>query len=214
MNMTEILKAKGIADEIIQAILDDMKANKIYTASEENLDIRYGKLKTQHEGTENQLKEAQALIEQMKQATKGQEDLQQKVTEYETKMTQLQQEMEQTKIDSAIKVALLSSKAVDVDYLTFKLHEKLNKDGETLSLDDSGNIKGWDDKLKGLQTQFPNMFESSGNGKDGLQVLEPNRLKRGDGSGTPTREEFRAMNYDQRLALKKENEELYKQLAH
>ena len=29
MNMTEILKAKGIADDVIQAILDDMKANKV-----------------------------------------------------------------------------------------------------------------------------------------------------------------------------------------
>ena len=50
MNLTEILKAKGLDDEAIKSIQDEMKANKIYTASEENLDIRYGKFKTDHEG--------------------------------------------------------------------------------------------------------------------------------------------------------------------
>jgi predicted DNA-binding protein YlxM (UPF0122 family) len=45
MNLIEILKAKGISDDIIKAVQDDMKTNKIFTASEENLDIRYKKLK-------------------------------------------------------------------------------------------------------------------------------------------------------------------------
>ena len=50
MTISEILKAKGISDETIAAVLDEMKTNKIFTSSEENLDIRYGKLKTQHDG--------------------------------------------------------------------------------------------------------------------------------------------------------------------
>ena len=48
MNLIEIMKAKGISDDIIKAVQEDMKANKIFTSAEENIDIRYGKLKTEH----------------------------------------------------------------------------------------------------------------------------------------------------------------------
>ena len=30
-----------------------------------------------------------------------------------------------------------------------------------MKLDENGKIKGWEETLKGLQTQFPNQFESS-----------------------------------------------------
>lgn len=39
MTLSEILKAKGIADDVAQSVLDDMKANKIFTASEDMLTI-------------------------------------------------------------------------------------------------------------------------------------------------------------------------------
>ena len=160
MTISEILKAQGLDDKTVQAVLDAMKTNKIFTASEENLDIRYGKLKTQHEGTAQQLTEAQALIEQMKQATKGQEGLQSKVAEYEAKIAQMQKELEETKLDAALKFELQANKAIDPDYMIFKLKEK----GD-LALDENGKIKGWDDKLAGLKTQFPAQFEADGKKK-------------------------------------------------
>ncbi len=205
MNLTEILKAKSISDELIQAILEDMKANGVYTASEENLDIRYGKLKTQHEGTEKQLAEATALIETLKKSTKGQEDAQQKITAYEQQVQQLAQELEQTKLDAAIKVELLAAHAMDVDYLTFKLKEK----GE-LVLDEQGKIKGWDDKIAGLRTQFPTQFEAQGK----KNVIE-NRLPTGvePGEKLVTKEEFNRMGYGSKVQLRQENPELYDQLT-
>lgn len=160
MTIAEILKAKGIDDETVKAVLEDMKVNKIFTASEENLDIRYGKLKTDHEGVTKQLGEANTLIEELKKSNKGNEGLQQKITDYEGQVAQLQAELQQTKLDAAIKVELLSSKALDIDYLTFKLKEK----GE-LELDENGKIKGWDDKIAALKTQFPTQFESAGGKK-------------------------------------------------
>ena len=65
---SEILKGKSLGDDIIQAIMDEMKAQGVFLSSEENMDIRYGKLKTQNEGTNKQLAEAQALIEEMKKS--------------------------------------------------------------------------------------------------------------------------------------------------
>ena len=214
MNFNEILKAKGLEETVITEILSDLKANKIYFASEENMDIRYPKLKTQHEGTTKQLEEALATIETLKKSTKGQEDAQKVISEHEAREQALIEELNKTKLEAAIKVELLSSKAKDVDYLTFKLNEKMKKDGETLTLDDSGAIKGWEDKLAGLKTQFPQMFESGEGNDGGYQVLEANRLPKGDGGElTPTKDSFRSMGYDERVALKKKNEQLYKQLA-
>lgn len=161
MTFTELLKSKNIDDDTIKAIQEEMKANKIFTSSEENIDIRYGKLKTDHEGVSKQLQEANSLIEQLKKSTKGNEDLQTKIGTYEQQVKQLQEELAQTKLDNAIQVALLSEKAADVDYLTFKLKAK----GEVLSLDESGKIVGWEDKLSSLKTQFPTMFEGSANKK-------------------------------------------------
>ena len=175
MTIAEILKAKGVADDVVQAVLDDMKANKIFTSSEENLDIRYGKLKTEHEGKVKELTEAQNLINELKKSTKGQEDLQGKITTYEGQVEQLQKELAQTKLDAEIKVGLLAEKALDVDYLTFKLKEK----GE-LALDENGKIKGWEDKVAALKVQLPNQFEAAGQKK----VIE-NRLPEGSGGGEP-----------------------------
>lgn len=214
MNLNEILKAKNLGDDVIQSILDDMKANGIYLSSEENIDIRYGKLKTQHEGVTKERDEARATLEELQKAAKGQENLQQIIKDHEQREEQLQAELQKAKLDAAIKVGLLSEKAVDVDYLAFKLAEKAKGDGEALTLDDNGAIKGWNDKVAGLKTQFPNMFESSEGNGDGYKVLEPNSLKKGDGGEkAPTKEAFMAMGYEERMALKQKNESLYNQLA-
>ena len=109
MTIAEILKAKGLDDKVIAEIQEEMKTNKIFTASEENLDIRYGKLKTDHDGKLAELTEAQNLIAELKKNNKGNEGLQQRITDYEGQVAQLQAELAQTKLDSAIKVELLAA---------------------------------------------------------------------------------------------------------
>ncbi|WP_407399581.1 phage scaffolding protein [Treponema sp.] len=204
MTFAEILKAKGVANDVAQAILDDMKANKIFTSSEENLDIRYGKLKTDHDSLSQQYAEAQKLIEDLKKSSKGQDGLQEKIADYEAQIGQLQAQLAQTQIDSAIKVGLLSEKALDVDYLTFKLKEK-----GSLELDDQGKIKGWDDKIAALKTQLPGQFEGTGK----KTVLE-NKLPEDNGKGSEiTKEAFTKMGYQERVKLFNENPDAYAELA-
>lgn len=134
---------------------------------------------TQISGKQTELEKANRLIEELKNGTKGNEELQTKITGYETQVEELQKQLQETKINSAIKVALLAEKAVDVDYLTYKLNEKLREKNETLQLDENDNIKGWNDKLTGLKTQFPTMFDSKSQGN--LQVYGDNKLPDGDG---------------------------------
>lgn len=175
---------------------------------------KYEALEATISGKDAEIANANNLIAELKKASKGNEDMQAKFTQYEQENAKLQAELAETKIKAALKVALLSEHCNDIDYLTFKLNEKLKEKGETLELDENENIKGWDDKLSSLKTQFPTMFESASGGGDGYKVLEPNKLKQADNRGaTPTKKQFKAMNYEQRVALKQQNEQLYRELA-
>lgn len=205
MTLAELLKKNGIADDVIETISSEMKENKIFTANEENLDVRYGKLKTDHENSTKQLDEANKLIEQLKKSTKNDESLQNKIKDYESEVANLKSELADIKVKSAIKVALLSEKAVDIDYLTFKLESKLKEDGKTLELDDNEKIKGWDDLLSGLKTQFPTQFESSSSKK-----IEENKLDHGDSGDGLTKENILKKPYAERMKIFNENPEGYR----
>jgi len=139
---------------------------------------KYDALDALLKGKETELDTANGLIAELKKGTKGNEELQGKITGYEAQVADLQKQLQETKINAAVKVALLSEKAADVDYLTFKLHEKLKEKGESLELDENDNIKGWDALRDSLKTQFPKMFES---GTDGKKVFDDDSLPGGDG---------------------------------
>jgi len=157
-----------------------------------------------------ELDTANGLIADLKKGTKGNEELQGKINTYETvTIPDLQKQLQETKIKSALKVALLSEKAMDVDYLTFKVNEKLAEQGKTLELDENENIKGWDDVISGLKTQFPAQFEAgSGEGKG--QVIEPNKLPELQKRESFTREELLKKPYAERMEIYNENPEAYK----
>lgn len=205
MTLQEILKSKGLSDDQITEITGEMKQNKIFTAGEENLDIRYKDLQSKFEGKNKEHQEAAALIEQLKKDNAGNEALQGKITQYESTVAELQKQLEQTKIDSALKVALLEAKVQDVDYLTFKIKEK----GE-VKLDDNGKIKGIDDTLAALKTQFPNQFTSEQQKQVEVQKLPGNEGNRDSGI---TAEAFSRMGYQSRLKLKNDNPDLYAQMT-
>lgn len=167
---------------------------------------KYEALQALLDGKTTELDTANGLIAELKKGTKGNEELQGKITGYETQVAQLQAELEKTKLENAIQLALRDAKAVDPDYLAFKLREKYKP--EELTLDENGKVKGMDDKLAGLKTQFPNQFESSGTKK----VIE-NRLPDNTGGDSVTKEDFAKMGYQERLKLFNENPETYAELT-
>lgn len=206
MSIVDLLKEIFSAtDEQTNSFTEAMKANKIYTASEENLDVRYGKLKDQHTTASKQLEEANATIEALKKDTKGQEAAQQKIAAYETQIATLQQQLEQTQIEADVHVELLSAgvKPDDIDYVMYKLKAK----GD-LERGDDGKIKDIDDKIAALKTQLPAQF-SSGSKK---QYQEHKLEKEDPPAATVTREDFNKMGYNSRVQLRQENPELYDQM--
>jgi hypothetical protein len=205
MTIADILKAKGISDELVQAVLDDMKTNSIYTASEENLDVRFNKLKTQNDSVNQQLTEANNLIAEMKKSTKGQEELQGKVTAYEQQIATLQAQLEETQIDADMHVALLAEgvKPDDIDYVMFKLKAK-----GKLERGDDGKIRDMDDKIAALKTQLPAQFTGDKK-KNILENKLPNDPDSGNHDGI-TRETLLKKPYAERMRIYNENPEAYK----
>ena len=182
-----------VGDELFKQLSDKInefngnEANKDKQIKLENINsgnyvskLKYEDLAAQLSGKDTELAAANGLIEDLKKGTKGDEELQGKVATYKTQAADLQKQLAETRMKSAIKIALLSEKAVDVDYLSFKLNEKLKEKGETLELDENEKIKGWDDKLAGLKTQFPSMFEKAASG-DGYRRMDDGRLSGTDG---------------------------------
>lgn len=204
MNLQELLKNYLEGDDKITALLDDMKKNKIFTASEENLDTRYSKLKEDYDLLSNTNNEDKKLIAELKKSSKGNEDMQAKFNEHEQTIAQLKAENEQLKIDNAIKVELLGAKAKasDLDYLMFKIKQE-HKD---LKLDEDGKIKGFE--VADIKTAYPSNFEV-----ESKKEVDVNNLPSIDDKETSiTKEQFDKMGYMAKNKLYQEDPETYKSL--
>jgi hypothetical protein len=208
MTLQELLKTiEGLTPEQQKAIIDGMKANKIYTASEENLDVRYGKLKSDHDNLTAEHQKSTDLIAQLQKQTKDNEGIQNKITDYQNQIKTLQEEAVKARTESALKIGLLSAgaKPDDIDYLMFKMEH----DGDWKpELSDDGQIKGLDDKLKGLKTQYPAQFEATS-----TKIIDEKKLDKQNEKDDVTADEFRKMGYQQKNQLFNENPELYRKLS-
>lgn len=208
-----------LGDELFKQIFEKLKA---YNENPDNKDRQiklanitdggfipkqqFDSVTAENQTNAQKLTEANALIEQLKKSAKGDEVLQTKISEYQTKVAELETELAKAKINAAVKVGLMSANAVDVDYLTYKLGEK----GEKLELDEQGNIKGWNDKISALKTQFPTMFSGAASGSfDGYRPIE-----KGTNPDTQalTRADILKKPYSERVKLFNENPENYSQI--
>ena len=167
---------------------------------------KYTTLEEENKNGIDKLNEANALIDQLKKATKSDDALQGKVTEYENKISDLEEQLTSTKIETAIKVGLLAENAVDVDYLTYKLKETSGK----LELDEKGSIKGWSEKIDALKTQLPNQFNGEMNKKyDGFRPI--NKQDENPTQGM-NKAEFMKKSYAEQAKFANENPDAYHEL--
>lgn len=203
MNFTEVLKAQGLTDEQIVKISAEMKSNKIYLASEENMDVRYNKLKLESEQNAQELAKSQALINELQKGNKGNEELQGKIKDYETQIANLKKTNEKQRLESALDRVLLEANVQDVDYVKFKIKEK----GTELKLDDKGNLTGTKELLDDLKVQLPTQFASVQS-----KVKEMKLPSDSDNKGV-TKDDFKKMSYRERLKLFNENQEAYEELT-
>ena len=201
MTLQEILRAKGLSNEDIEAIVGEMKANKIYTTSHENMDVRYPKLKGDYDDLTIQHKN---LMSNNQDATV----LQGQITTYQEQIATLTKQLNDQKVDAAMDRILSNAgaKSEALEYLKFQWKRK----GE-ISLDDNGEIKGGEDAIAGLKTQEPVHFASATDQRE----LQPHQLhdRKNDGGNTVTKDEFNKMGYKSRVELREKDPELYAQLT-
>ena len=169
--------------------------------SEENLDIRYSKLKNEHTASTQQITDLQSQIAQFEQAKAQNVAL---VEETNRKLAQLQLENEKIRTDYALERALIDAKVQDVDYVKYKLKEK-HTDG--FKLDENGKIDGINTMLDDMKVQIPNQFAKTD------KKIEEKKLDKSDEQSTGiTSEQFSKMNYHEKAKLFKENPEQYAEL--
>lgn len=102
----------------------------------------------------NELKTANDTINTLQADNKDVEKLQTEITDYKTKVAQLEADQEATATRSSLEKSLRDAGAKDIDYLIFKI-------GEIEKAED-GSIKDLDNKIKDLQTNYANQFETGG----------------------------------------------------
>lgn len=165
---------------------------------------KYSDLETEKGNLQQRLQAAQQTIADLKKSNKGDEGLQQKVTEYEAEITKLTDELAATKTDNALRNALTEAGAVDVDYLMFKVKQK-----GKVEMGEDGKIKGIDDTISSLKTQYAQQFSGSGSGKkyDEKKLPEEDDQKKGI-----TKKELLSMPYPERNKFYQKNPEKFNEI--
>lgn len=160
MNFEELLKNLGYTDEQIKSITEGMKTNKIHLSKEENADIRLPKLQQDLDAKDKELTAANELIKSLQDSAKENDDLKTKLTEYEAKIAQLQEENKQETIKSQLALELKDAGVTDESYIAFKIEQKLKEDNKSLELTEEGKIKGIKELIDAEKKTSPNFFKS------------------------------------------------------
>lgn len=172
--MEELLKKLGFSEEQISKVIGGMKENKIYTTTEEKLDERYSKLKEQKEALEEQVKNANDTIADLKKGNKDNEILQTKIGEYESKVTNYEKKISEMQFNHALEGALKGASVKNTKAVRALLNlENIKLDGE--------NILGLSDQIDALKKSDAYLFETTivgGTPKDGKSSLGNNPWKK------------------------------------
>lgn len=118
----------------------------------------------------NELKTANDTINTLQADNKDVEKLQTEISDYKSKIEQLETERETTATRTTLEKSLRDAGAKDIDYLMFKFGE--------VEKDKYGNIKDLDNKIKDLQKDYESQFQKTdGDNKEnqnGFKTIENN----------------------------------------
>ena len=96
----ELLKKNGVSEETVEKVISEMATGKMYLTGQENMDVRYPKLKGDYDNLDKQYKEASTLIETLKKNGTDNADLQKKIGDYEKTVTELKAQLDKTNLDN------------------------------------------------------------------------------------------------------------------
>lgn len=145
MDLREILREAGVEEKTIKQVITSMKAEKIYTTSEENADIRLKKSKEKIETLEEDLKEKNTKIDSYKTIEADKEKL---FNELETIKKETADKDYNTALDTILKEAnsknnKLVKALLDKEKITFK----------------DGKLEGINEQLETIKKENDFLFE-------------------------------------------------------
>lgn len=155
MTFKDYLKAQGLDDTTIEAITSGMSENKFFIASEEKLDERYQKAKEKNKQYEEDLRNANTLIEQLKKDNVSAEDMKAKLTDYERQIEELNNQRQVDKLNNYIDLSLTSANVRNLK----AVKALLNMDG--IKADDKGEFTGLTEQLDALKESDGYLFNAS-----------------------------------------------------
>lgn len=148
--------------------------------------------KEQYNNISTQLKTANDTLAELKEQTKDNPDIQKQLTEAKEAQEKAEKELTDFRTKATITEKLREAGAKDVDYALYKLGSlETNKDG---------SIKDLDNKIKDLQTNLPDYFNTKDSDKDdsnknplGSFTRVNNNLKDGQNSKTISMDRLQQM---------------------
>lgn len=114
-------------------------------------------------------------------------------------------ELGSAKVRSALSAALAEAKAIDAEYVEYKLRTSVSARGEEIEVDESGKIKHWEELLAELKRSVPQQFAHSERRR-----AVPTPLPKHDAAAPMSRSEFLKKPYAERAAMMAEAPEAYK----
>ena len=197
MTLVEILKAQGLSDEQVALVTKGMADNKIYTTNEENIDVRYGKLKLDRDDLKEKLGTADKTIEDLKNANKDNETLQATIKAHEKTIATMKLDYDTKIRDMSINTAI-QSKLTDTKYADL-LSGKFDR--SKLSVSEDGTVLGIDEQLTAIKETYKDLFTPVVTGKEPY-----NKEKNPSGIKNPWSKEH--FNLTEQGKMLKENPEL------
>lgn len=181
----EFLRGLGLEEETVQKIVDEhhdtLRDFKNKAEKTESLQEQLDKANEELTNRDNQITELQ------KAKDGDNQELKDKLANYEKENTQYKADMKELKLNNAVKLAVAKDANDADDILAF-----INKD--ELELQDDGNVKGLDKAIESLKESKPYLFAKS----------KPSGRTPNDGkniNGGITQEEFNNMSVAERTNL-------------
>lgn len=155
MDFKEYLQSKGLDVATAENIINGMAEHKLYTTNEENAGTRLSKAKEKNKQYEEDLKNANTLIEQLKKDNVSAEDMKAKLTDYERQIEDLNNQRQADKLNNYIDLSLTSANVRNLK----AVKALLNMDG--IKADDKGEFTGLTEQLDALKESDGYLFNAS-----------------------------------------------------
>ncbi|WP_240921835.1 phage scaffolding protein [Jeotgalicoccus sp. S0W5] len=155
----EFLRGLGLEEETVTKVINEHHNNIA------EMEKKANDYKAELDSANDELKNRDEQIEDLKKSTTNNEDLQKQLDEYKANNEKYEQELQSTRLNNAIKLAVAKDANDPDDVLALLDKSDLELDGDT--------VKGLDDKITALRESKPYLFEQP-KGKTGRTPQDGN----------------------------------------